>query len=301
MFRWQAVFLVLVGAASYGFLAAVTKIGYRSGFHLGELIGSQMFVGVIVLWLLALWRNKGKLPFTLPEASKLIAVGTLSGMTGILYYVSIRTIPASLAIVLLFQFVWVGVWYEWIFERKKPSLETLMSVGVSLFGGFLASGVVHDGWTQISLVGVLAGLVAAFSYAGTLYASGKAVVHMNPWFRSSLMGTGAMLLVWGVFPPYYLVTGLWWNVHIWIPIALGIMGLILPMLCFVFGAPKIGTQMTTLLCSVELPIAIFMARFVFMEAIGGLQWLGVCLIVAGLIMKFMFSSRTWKVRALPQR
>lgn len=290
--RSQATALVALGAVSYGFLATITKLGYAAGFHAPELIGSQMLFGVIVLWLLATWRGRNFRQLTVKAALSLIAVGSFSGITGMLYYISVRTIPASIAIIMLFQFVWVGLLYDWVFGRKKPSCASLLLVTVALVGAYLASGAVHGGWSQLSLLGVLAGLGAAFSYAGTLYASGKAAVHINPWYRSAFMGTGAWLIVWLVFPPTYLTPQLWQNAHWWMPVTLGLLGLIVPILCFAFGAPRIGIQLTTMLCSIELPISVLMARAVFLESVDGLQWLGVALIMAGLIVKFVWFTRS---------
>ncbi|MGG4145206.1 DMT family transporter [Paenibacillus algorifonticola] len=290
--RSQATVLVALGAISYGFLATITKLGYAAGFHAPELIGSQMLLGVIVLWLLAVWKGQNVRQLTLKAALSLIAVGSFSGITGMLYYISVRTIPASIAIIMLFQFVWVGLLYDWIFGRKKPTVGSLLLVFAALAGAYLASGTVYGGWSKLSLLGVLAGLGAAFSYAGTLYASGKAAVHINPWYRSALMGTGAWVIVWLVFPPTYFTPQLWLNAHWWIPVTLGLLGLIVPILCFAFGAPRIGIQMTTMLCSIELPIAVLMARIVFLERVDGLQWLGVALIMAGLIFKFVWFSRS---------
>ena len=46
-------------------------------------------------------------------------------MTGIFYAISVEELPASIAVVLLFQFTWIGVVIEAIANRTFPSREKL--------------------------------------------------------------------------------------------------------------------------------------------------------------------------------
>lgn len=293
MSHGQAAWLVAAGAVSYGLLASIAKIGYAQGFHVGEIIGSQMLIGVVLLWLLAWWRARSDLRLSWRRAFSLLAVGTLSGVTSILYYESLTRLPTSLSIVLLFQFVWVGVLYEWMFDRVKPGAATMLSLAVSLAGGLLAANVIHANFAGMSGIGIAAGLGSAFSYGGTLYASGRTALTVSPWLRASLMGTGALAIVWIALPPVFLVSGRMWELS-WVAVSLAILGIVIPLLCFVFGAPVIGTRKTTMLCAIELPVAVLLGKLVFAEIVDWLQWIGVAFIIAGLLMRFMWNGSLTK-------
>ena len=51
----------------------------------------------------------------------LLVSGIPMGATGIFYNHSLETINASLAIILLLQFTWIGIVIQYIFDRKKPT------------------------------------------------------------------------------------------------------------------------------------------------------------------------------------
>lgn len=283
MTRLQAVILVLIGAASYGVLATFVKIGYGLGFNVGEITGSQMFLGALMLWGIALFKYKEWKPFTLTTMIKIMVAGTFTGLTGVFYYTSLQTVPASIAIILLFQFTWIGVLYEWVFERKKPTKETYLSLVLVFAGTLLAANVIEGQFQALSLFGILMGLCAAFTFAAFIYVSGRVSTEVTPWLRSPLMITGSFLIIFIIFPPEFLISGVMFE-GLWkVALPLAFFGAVLPTVCFTKGVPSIGSGLATILSSLELPVAVFMAWIVFSEAVSVLQWLGVLLILAAIV------------------
>ncbi len=65
-------------------------------------------------------------------------------MTGIFYAISVEELPASIAVVLLFQFTWIGVIIEAIANRTFPSRDKIISILI-LFAGTLFAGGVFEG------------------------------------------------------------------------------------------------------------------------------------------------------------
>lgn len=85
-------------------------------------------------------------------------------MTGIFYAISVEELPASIAVVLLFQFTWIGVVIEAIANRTFPSREKVISI-IILFTGTLFAGGVFEGLGQnFSTKGMIFGLLAAVSF-----------------------------------------------------------------------------------------------------------------------------------------
>jgi drug/metabolite transporter (DMT)-like permease len=277
--------IVFLGAASYGVLATFVKLGYLRGFSVGEITGSQMFFGAIILWLIALTQYKKWSRISSKSLFMLILAGVLAGLTGIFYYISLQHLPASIAIILLFQFAWVGVLYEWIFDRTRPSKQTYTSLVLVMIGTIFAANIFHVGFEDLSLLGVLFGFFSAFTYAGFIYSSGRVSTELSPWLRSPLMVTGSLIITIVIYPPTFLTSGALAQGLTEIALALAIFGAILPTICFTFGVPKIGVGMATILSSVELPVAVFMAWIVFSETVLVLQWLGVFLILVAIALE----------------
>ncbi len=285
MSQRRAVGLVLTGAMCYGVLAAFIKIGYSRGLASSTMSGAQFIVGTILLWGFAIWRRRHIQKPSPTAVFKLLALGTLMGMTGSLYTACMQIVPVSVAVVLLFQFVWIGVLYEWLFQRARPDRVTLLSVAISMTGAVCAAGVLDGQLAQLSPLGIVLGIGSAFSHAGTLYASGKIATEVSPWLRGPLMATGALLLVLLVmllFPPVFITTGVSWSGFWPLALIIGLLGMLVPTLCFMFGAPRISTGLATLLGSVQLPVSVLLAWLAFAEPISVLQWMGVSFILAGI-------------------
>ncbi|MFV8828801.1 EamA family transporter [Alkalihalobacterium sp. APHAB7] len=272
---------VFIGACSYGILSTFVKLAYDQGFIHREVIGSQFLVGWLLLLLLFLFirkQNVSRNHFFL-----LLGAGTTTSLTGIFYYLALETIPASLAIILLFQFTWIGVLIEAVTDRKWPSKTKLISIAIILLGTFLAAGPLLQLTGEFTLTGVVYGLIAAFAFAWFIFLSGKVAVSVHPMTRSFLFITGAMLLTLILFPPTFLISsaiqdGLWIYA-----LPLGFFGLVLPTILFAVGVPKIGTGLGTILGAAELPTAVIMSVLVLKEYVSLLQWIGVLLILMAII------------------
>jgi drug/metabolite transporter (DMT)-like permease len=277
--NWVAAIIVLVGAASYGVLATFVKIGYSMGFSVAEVTGSQMFFGALILWVVGLTQFK---KWTKPSPKAvlfLLGAGTLSGLTGVFYYTSLQHLPASIAIILLFQFTWIGVLYEWIIDRQQPTKQTYIVVSLIMIGTLLSANVMDASFRDLSVFGLLMGFFSAFTFAGYIYVSGKVSTEISPWLRSPLMVTGAFIIIFIIFPPTFLTSGVLFEGLTGIAVSIAIFGAVLPTICFTFGVPKTGIGMATVLSSIELPVAILMAWAFLSEDVILIQWVGVSLIL----------------------
>ncbi|MBP1990429.1 EamA family transporter [Paenibacillus eucommiae] len=305
---------VLFGAMSYGVLSTIVVLAYGKGYVLGEVVGSQLLTGCILAWGLAIftkWRERralrereressGQQPAIIaPAAGKLtwkqrlllMAAGTPTAITGLLYYQSLRYIPASLAIILLFQFTWMGVLYQAVSQRKRPTGIMFLTLAVLLGGTLLAAGILGQGATKLNLMGIVLGILSAVSYSLFIVVSGKAVPSVHPAYRSVWMLTGGMLLVFILFPPYFLFNGLLWGDLLLFGFLLGLFGAFIPPVLFAVGVPHIGEGMAGILGAAELPVAVLLSSFILHEQVSLLQWGGVGLVLLGVALPELLKSR----------
>ncbi|WP_239616655.1 EamA family transporter [Cohnella mopanensis] len=293
---------VLLGAISYGILSTIVVKAYGKGYVLGEVVGSQLLIGFLLAWGLVLFtklRQKSKKGaadlrsdesvsrLTWKQRLYLMAAGTPSSITGLLYYESLRYIPNSLAILLLFQFTWMGVLLHSIIQRRRPNGVMLFTLVVLLGGTVLAAGIVEQGMSRFNWIGVALGLSAAVSYSMFIWLSGKAVPTVHPSYRSAWMITGGMLIVFLLFPPQFLFNGQLWGDLILFGLMLGLFGAFLPPVLFAIGVPHIGEGMTGILGASELPVAVLLSAIVLHEHVSALQWAGVLLVIVGVALPEM--------------
>lgn len=284
------ILLVLCGACSFGLLSTFVKKAYESGFNVGDVVGSQNLFGVIMLWILVFVTAKStkqpakshKLKVTRRQALTLMAVGTTTGLTGMLYYTALQYISASFAIILLFQFTWMGILLEAVVERKRPGKDKIFSLITLLIGIIMASGYLGDGQEAVSWIGVTLGLLAAVTYALFVWFSGKTAKQVAPITRSAIMLSGSFILAMVVFPPHFLINGSLQEELLPWAILLALFGVVIPPLFYAIGVPRVGSGLATILSAAELPTAVIMSYVVLNESVNWLQWLGVGITMIGI-------------------
>ncbi|WP_438448896.1 EamA family transporter [Gorillibacterium sp. sgz5001074] len=293
----RPILFIIGGAVSFGVLSTIVKLAYGDGFTTGEVLGSQVFTG----WCMLLAGRLLLLRRGLPWRSwlRLLAVGTFSTLTGWFYYSALQTIPASVAIVLLFQFSWIGVLLEAAVTRRWPSRSKAAAIPVLIAGTLLAGGI-GAGALEWS-TGLLYGLLSAVSFTLFIFFSGRTEPEHHPLQRAFAMTTGGMLLAFVLFPPAFLADGTYLSGGLWrFGVPLGFFGMVLPNLLFAAGMPKIGPGLGSILSSAELPTAVLLSRLVLGETVHPLQWLGVALILGGIALpQAAFTSHRQRRPAAP--
>lgn len=279
--RWQAMGLVIFGSIVYGFVSIAIKFAYGRGFSFTDVLGMQMLSGfVLLLACTTIFRQWQKIKRK--QLVQLLLAGTLNALTSIFFQISLQYVPASIAIVLIFQFIWMGVLLEALIDRQRPAPETLISVALLLVGTVMASNLAEDGIAGFSLYGAGFGLLAAVTYSGVIAASGRIAVEVNPWMRSLVMNSSTTLLVWVLFRPAAftdgaLSDGLWyWGLLI------ACCSVLIPNVCFAAGTPKIGAALAGILSSVELPATVFLSWVLLQETVTPAQWIGNTIILGGI-------------------
>lgn len=281
MKTWQYAFIVFLGGCCYGILSTFVKLAYAAGYSMPEVTGSQFLFGAVFVWIMVLFTKKQRLK--LGQIFKVILSGIPFGLTGLFYYQSLKTLDASLAIIFLFQFVWIGSLFEWIFYKKKPTKNKLISIAILLVGSVLSAGFVLNGELSLPLQGTIWALLSAFTFTSFIFVSGSVAKELPPVLKSALLTTGGVTVVLIFLPPTFL-----FNIEILTGVApygfiLGFFGVALPPLLFSIGMPHVGPGLGTILSSSELPVVVSMSALVLKEDVTLLQWFGVLLILSGII------------------
>lgn len=278
----KGILFVLLGAAFFGFTPIFAKLGFSYGYSLGQINIVQMTISFLLLWSFTLSKRSSFKGLNKKNVLQIMMTGCFIGLTSIFYYGSMQYLPASLAIILMFQFVWIGIILEWIFSKIKPAPMTVLSIIFILVGVFFASNILNGDIQSLPFKGLVFGILSAFTYAGFIFFSGKVAVNVDPWTRSSLMVTGSTILVLILFMrDIPSVLPLEQNL-LTTAIGVSLFGAVLPPLFFAVGAPLVSGGIANILTSIELPIAILSASLILSETVTPLQWLGTAIILAAI-------------------
>lgn len=272
-------FIVFIGACSYGFVGTVVKLAYAEGFTTQELVGAQTFFAAIILWILAMLFSKRR-P-SRKEAMQLLGAGTCIGTTSLCYYSSLQYLDASIAIVMLFQFTWIGILLEAIIQRKRPLRSEWIAIGILAVGTVMAAGMTHGGF-ELNPLGVTWGLLSAVSFAFVFIVSGRVAPAVSSWNRAALLVTGGLTFIFLVSPPMFLINGsLQQGLWMWAG-ANAFSSTVIPIGLFSLGVPHIGPASATILGAAELPSSVFVSWVLLRESISSTRWWGVLVILIGI-------------------
>ncbi|HEU4963841.1 MAG TPA: DMT family transporter [Bacilli bacterium] len=283
MNRWMASLMVLLGGASYGLISPVVKMAYEDGFTPGDVTASQYVFAAVALVVIALFRVRDFKKLSGKDVRLLVLLGLCSTGTSVTYYLALSMLPASMAIVMLFQFVWVVMLIDYIVTRTVPNGPKWMALVMVVIGTMLAVNLVGADWSAVSPLGLLYGFLASITYSLFLYFYSRVRSDVSAWVNSSIVAVASTVAVSFVFPPTFLWNGaLGDGLWLW-AILIGTLGQVLPPVFFNIGIPKVGGSLAGVLGSIELPVAVVAAYLVLRETVVGLQWLGIVMILVGIV------------------
>ncbi len=300
----KGVFLVGLGATSYGMLATFVRMAYDENYTTAEVTVSQFVFGIIgILLINAFQRNRNNntaVKASKKNKSQLMLAGTSTGLTSVFYYLAVKfDIPVSIAIVLLMQTVWIGVLLEWFLEKKAPSKVKIISVIIVLIGTVLATNLLNSD-VKLNPLGIFFGLLAATSFTTTMFTANRIATEISSAQRSlyMLFGGGIMVLIFALitqiipnqFPAVADALGVFstakdFNFTIFLKwgIILSLFGTIIPPMLLNAGFPLTGIGLGSIVSALELPVSVLMAYFLLNEKVILLQWIGIVLIILAIV------------------
>lgn len=286
---FKGVFLVALGATSYGMLATFVKLAYQEDFTTAEVTTSQFIYGIIGILLINLFQKIKNKNTALKASSKnifqLMLAGTSLGMTSLFYYLAVKYIPVSIGIVMLMQTVWMGVLLEWFLDKKAPSLQKIVSVFIVLIGTALAINIFKIDFNDDTInwpLGLMFGLLAATSFTTTMFTANKVALEISSAQRSLYMLLGGAVIVF-TFGIITQVTPFNFEIFAKWGIILALFGTIIPPMLLNAGFPQTGIGLGSIVSSLELPVSVMMAFVLLNEQVLFIQWFGIVLIILAIV------------------
>ncbi|OBZ12080.1 multidrug transporter [Bacillus sp. FJAT-27264] len=299
---------VMIGSACFGLLSTIAVLAYGRGFQLGEVVGSQFFWGFVLSLAFYLVKNLKTSRHEQKAASNetedpklswkqkltLISAGLPLAGAGLVYFKSLIYVPASVAIILLFQFIWIGALIQSIRNRRLPDRMTVIVIVILLLGTVLAAGLLDDGIRSWNPIGILYGLSAALLYSLFILLSGSAVPKAPAATRAVWMLAGGMVLIFILYPPAFLFNGKIFGELLIYGFTLGFLGSFIPPLLFAYGVPHVGEGMASILGATELPVAVLSSFFILHEPVSPLRWVGVLIVLTSIALPEIIRRFTQK-------
>jgi drug/metabolite transporter (DMT)-like permease len=279
--------LSIVGAAGFASKGVITKFLYADGWGAEAVLTTRAFFALPIIAAWALWATGPRALLRPPPRAVLgaAAAGCLCYYLGaLLDFRALTMIDASVERVLLFSYPsMVVVLYAAIY-REWPDLRVLGALIITYAGIFMVVTGLDAGVLRGNVAG--AGLVLACALTSALY-----YLASDRWTASigsvafTFYALAAATVCLGL---HRLIAGgatatVWHARDLWLLLALVVVATVVPMLAMAEGVRRLGAPRASVVATVGPPTTIVLGAWLLDERLRSAQWIGVALIVAGIL------------------
>ena len=275
----------VVAAACWAANAVIAAGAFELGVSPARLAQARVFVALVPLatYLLLARRDLTRPPRAAIPA--LIGFGACIVAVNFAYYVAIERVPVGVAVALQYTAPVLVLAGTAIVARRSPQPVIWLAGGLSLAGAVLVSGALAGAQRPLDELGLIAGVAAAFTFAGylvTAEAAGRRGAHP---VTTLFIGFCVAAIIWAFVLP------LWdWPVEIladpqiaWRVVAVGLLGTLLPFGLVVAAVRWISSAVAGIAATAEPVLAALLASLFLGQLLSVPQLIGGGLVIAGVL------------------
>ena len=272
--------MVLVSATAFGTNAILGKLAYRAGLGTSQTLMFRFVLAAIGMWGLALILRQNPLRFRRSELGILLALGGIvyTGQS-LAYFTALRTLPASLVVLIAYIYPSLVVVAGWLFLRRSVS----MWHGLALVASFIGV-VLLVGGAQLQIAwSLLFAIAAPAIYTGYILL-GERVMSTVPAVGASaviMTGAGIAFVIIAAFQRELALpaTAGGWAVAF----AIALIPTMIAISLFLAGLPRVGAARASLISTWEPVVTVVLAVILLGDTFSVLQAVGGVLILLAVI------------------
>jgi drug/metabolite transporter (DMT)-like permease len=272
--------MVLISATGFGTLAIFAKLGYASGLGTEQTLAFRFSLAAVGMWVLA--SALGQQPWRLARRD-LATLGLLGAVvyTGqsLTYFIALRTLPASLVVLIAYIYPSLVVVAGWIFLGRKVSIWH----GVALAASFVGVAMLVGGARfQIAWALVFA-IASPAIYTGYILI-GERVMRSVPAVGASAVIMSGAALAFCVLAAFSHELAPPRNVNGWaVAIGIALLPTMLAISLFLAGLPRIGAARAALISTWEPVVTVILAVVLLGDRLSAVQVAGGVLVLLAVV------------------
>jgi drug/metabolite transporter (DMT)-like permease len=272
--------MVLASATGFGTLAILAKLGYSAGLGTQQMLAFRFVLAAIGMVALAAIAGQNPLLLGRSRLLTLLSMGALFySAQSLTYFLALRTLPASLVVLIAYIYPSLVVAAGRLFLRRKVTAMHGMALAASFLGLVLLVGGAHF---QLSWALLLA-LASPVVYTGYILV-GERVMGSAPALGASAVimigaaiGFGTIALVTNELTPPQSLGG--WA----IVVALALLPTMLAITLFLGGLPRVGASRAALLSTWEPVVTVMLAAVILGDRLSVVQVIGGLLVLLAVV------------------
>jgi len=276
-----------VGAAvCWGTMAAVIKLLFRDrGVDPLFLVVIRAYLATVILFagLAIIAPARLRISGAGLRAAAIVGIGGLL-TNNYLYFQAIHLTSVAMALLLQYQAPVLVAIYGALVTRQRVSLRLGLSLFLTVIGCALVVRIYDPAAIRLNLVGVLAGLGTAFSFAFYILTSRAALASMGSWTLVAYGYLAASLAWLPMIPPWQILAA-GFPLESWGGfLAVATVGTVIPFGLFISGLAYLPPTSAGILAMLEPVVAAMAAYMILGEILLPLQIVGGGLVLAGVLL-----------------
>jgi drug/metabolite transporter (DMT)-like permease len=272
--------MVLGSATAFGTLAILAKLAYASGLGTEQTLAIRFLLAAIAMVVLAILLGQNPLRLERRQLLALLALGafvyTAQSLT---YFIALRSLPASLAVLIAYIYPSLVVVAGWLFLRRAVSFWHWLALAASFAGVALLVGGANFQLTWALVFAIASPTIyTAYILVGErLMSSVPAVAASAAIFTGTAVAFSVLALVNHELAPPRNAAG--WAVAVGIALVPTMLAISL----FLAGLPRIGAARAALLSTWEPVVTVLLAAAILGDRLSIVQALGGALVILAVV------------------
>ncbi|HEY1454886.1 MAG TPA: DMT family transporter [Candidatus Dormibacteraeota bacterium] len=269
--------MALVSAAAFGSLSILAKLAYAAGLGTYQLLAFRFVLAAAGMLVLAALVNQSPLSLSRRQLATLFGLGAViyTGQS-LTYFTALRTLPASLCVLIVYAYPSLVVVAGWVFLRRAVSVWH----GVALILSF-AGLVLLVGGGRISMSwGLLFAMAAPLIYTAYILVGERAMASVPAIAASAVImsGTAVAFCIFAAIDGQLSLpaTSRGWAVGV----GIALLPTMVAISFFMAALPRIGGARAALLSTLEPVITVILAVVLLGDRLSPPQVAGGVLVLA---------------------
>jgi DME family drug/metabolite transporter len=239
---------------------------------------------LVLLAVLLVVRGPRRLQLPMIDVRRMFVLGILGvAASNYLYYLAIQRTNVATAIILQYTApVWVLL-YTVARGVQKPTLQRIAAVGLAVSGIVLAIGMFGAGGFRLDAIGVIAALLAAFSFAFYNVGGHNILARYDRWTVLLYTLISASLFWMVVNPPWKIVGAHYSNSQWLFLFAFSLISVLGPFSFYFAGLQHLEPTRAIVVSCLEPVFSIVIAAFALGEILRPLQTVGIVLVLVAIM------------------
>jgi len=271
-----------ISAIFFGSAGLFIKLAYKTGLNSVNLLTLQYIIAVILMFILAIIKDKKMLLLNKHEVLHLAVLGVVGNtLMTVFYYKAYEYLPMAMVTMLLYTYPIMVFIYLWIFKKEPISLKKIIAIILGFLGSILTLNIIY-GEFKYSIKGIIFGLLCAIFYCFMNIYSEKKLLHINSLAINAYSTLFSLITLIIYSPPKFIFSGGLSAKGIMYTSILATFCEIVPLTLLYASIKYIGSLKVSIINNLEIPVAMILSVCLLKEKITISQIIGAILILCAI-------------------